>query len=117
MAYVVKAQQFVFSDNCKNAYLNITALEFDKGKQLIETEKVQNPNNVLPVLFENHIDFLRVIVGEQEKDYELFKDWKRQRIRDVRKGDKNSPYYLYSLANINLHYAFAEVQRLFSCFL
>lgn len=108
--YSVDAQHFIFSENCKNAYQKITTLEFEKGKQLLEAERKQNPTNVMPVLLENYFDFLRVIIGEQEQDYELFKDMKRQRFRAIRSGDKNSPYYLYALANLNLHYAFARIR-------
>lgn len=106
----VDAQHFIFSENCKNAYLNITALEFEKGKQFLATEKIQDPNNAMPVLLENYVDFLRVIIGEQEQDYELFKDLKRKRFRAIRSADKDSPYYLYALANLNLHYAFARIR-------
>jgi len=108
--FTVDAQHFVFSENCKNAYENITALEFEKGKQFIETEKNQDPTNALPVLLENYVDFLRVIIGEQKQDYELFKDLKRERFRVIRSSDKNSPYYLFSLANLNLQYAFARLR-------
>ncbi len=106
----VDAQHFAFSKNCKNAYLNFTALEFEKGKQFLEVERIHNPDNVMPVLLKNYFDFLKVIIGEQVQDYELFKDFKRKRFRAIRSADKNSPYYLYALANLNLHYAFARIR-------
>lgn len=106
----VDAQHFVFSENCKNAYLAITALEFDKAKQLIKAEKNNDPLNSLVILLENHLDFLHLIIGEQKQDYESFKDSKRERFKAVRSSDKDSPYYLYTLANLNLHYAFARLR-------
>ena len=109
-SFSVKAQYFDFSEDCKNAYLNISALEFDKGMALIDKERNQNPGNVLPILYLNYLDFLKVVIGEQENDYDEFRDTKRKRLRLIRTGDKDSPYYLYSLANLNLQYAFARLR-------
>lgn len=106
----VNAQDLIFSENCKQAYLDISALEFDKATQILEREKKQHPQNYLPVLYENYLEFLKVVIGEREEEYDAFRDKKRQRIRDIRDADDESPYYLYALANLNLHFAFAHLR-------
>lgn len=107
--FQVKAQFFEFSDNCKNAYINFSALEFNKGYEYLKVEKKENPNNILPVLYENYMDFLQIIIGEQKQDFEKFKSLKKTRIRNLKSGDSNSPYYLYSLANLHLQYALINI--------
>lgn len=102
------AQSFEFNANCKLAYEAIIKLDFESGKKLINHERSVNPSNQISIVLENYIDFLSTIVGEEEKDFEAFKDKKRSRIKQLKRGDKNSPYYNYSLAHVYLQLAFAR---------
>lgn len=102
------AQNFEFNSNCKLAYEAIIKLDFEGGKKLIDYEKSINPSNQISIVLENYIDFLTTIIGEEEKDFEAFKDKKRNRIKQLKKGDEDSPYYYYSLAHVYLQLAFAR---------
>ena len=60
---------FDWNTNCQQAYAEIIHLKFRHGKDLIEQEKIENPQNKLPFLLENYIDFLTIQIGEEEKDF------------------------------------------------
>jgi hypothetical protein len=107
---IVLAQKFEFTDNCKKAYNEIISLEFSNGKKILNLEKKTNPDNLLPILYDSYIDFLEAILGEEKSKLELFKDQKRKRIRAIKSGDRKSPYYRYTLANLYLHHAFARLK-------
>jgi hypothetical protein len=104
------AQKFEFTDNCLNAYNEIISLEFFRGKEILKKERKNNPNNLLPILYDSYIDFLEVILGEEKSKLELFKNQKRKRIKAIKSGDRKSPYYRYTLANLYLHHAFSRLK-------
>ncbi|MBI9036664.1 MAG: tetratricopeptide repeat protein [Bacteroidales bacterium] len=101
--------QYDFNKNCKGAYIATINLKFKQAEKAIKIEKNSNPSNLIPYLIENYIDFLTVVIGEQESDFEKLKENKSSRIRFLEKGDKSSPYYRFCLAEIYLQSAFAKL--------
>ena len=97
----VKAN-FVFNANSEAAYQAIFDLRFNDARKYIRDEKVINPQNGIPVLLENYIDFLFLLTSENKIEYEKFKSKKSDRIDLIKKNDQNSPYYLFAQAEIYL---------------
>ena len=97
-----------FNANCQKAFCEIMNLRFDKGKQLIELEKKIRPTNDIPYFIENYIDFLSVMIGNEEDIFLKMKSAKDNRIERLEHGEKNSPYYKYCLAEVELQYAFCS---------
>jgi len=97
-----------FNQNCQNAYAAITSLKFSEGEKLLRQEKSIHPNNNIPYLLENYIYFFTVFIGEKEKDFEELDDIKDDIIDRLKDGDKSSPYYRYSLAQVYLQWAFVR---------
>ena len=56
--------------NIQLAYSQIINLNFDDAIDILENEKIQNPNNAFVILNENYIDFLKIIIGEDKLYYE-----------------------------------------------
>jgi len=104
--------QFIydFNKNCREAYTAIIGLKFDEGSKLIESEKQRNPNNNIPYLLENYIYFLTVFIGEENDTFKEFDKKKNAIITRLNQGDKTSPYYQYSLAQVNLQWAVARTK-------
>lgn len=96
---------FEWNENCQKAYTEITHLKFENGKDLLEIEKQQNPQNLLPYFIENYIDFLTIQIGEEQSDFNRLKKNKNNRINILEKGDEESPWFLYSQAEVHLHWA------------
>lgn len=107
-AVSANAQNVEFNANYKLAYEAIIKLDFESGKKIIQQEKSLEPSNKIYNLLENYIDFLSTVIGEDEQDFEVLKSNKRKRIRELKKADKNSPYYNYSLAHVYMQLAFAR---------
>lgn len=99
---LVKAD-FVFNDNCMKAYNSIINLKLQEGQVLLNAERKANPSNKIPILLENYIDFFKVLTTETKESFEKFKTNKSNRVDEIEDDNqKNSPWYLYSIAEINL---------------
>jgi hypothetical protein len=94
---------FAFNDNCIKAYQSIISLKLNEGQALLNAEKKINPNNNITTLLENYIDFFKVLTSETNASFEYFKNKKASNIAKLESdAQKNSPWYLYSIAEINL---------------
>ncbi len=102
--------QYYFSENCKIAYENITQLKLDAGKEILDLEKSQHPDNLYPYMLENYCDYLYLLITEEEDAYDVLKENKSKRIEKLEQGDKSSPYYRYSLATVNIQWAMIRMK-------
>ena len=71
---------FEWNENCQKAYTKIIHLKFKHGKDFLEIEKQQNPQNRLPYFIENYIDFLTIQIGEEQIDFNRLKENKNNRL-------------------------------------
>ena len=95
--------------NCTQAFQHILLLKLDSAKMEIEKEKEQHPENRIPFLLSNYVDILSIILHEDEEAFHQYKDLKKKRLEEWRKGPENSPWYLSGQAQIKLQWAFARV--------
>ncbi len=101
---------FEMNENMQNSYAHIIRLEFDAAKNNIAVEQATNSDNGFIQLHQNYIDFLTIFIGE---DYVFFENSEKQkeiRIALLKNNNKDSPYYLYSQAEIHLQWAFARLK-------
>lgn len=101
---------FTFNDNCKQAYTDMMCLRFAKAGDRMLTEKKVNPHNQVPYIIENYIDFLKVLIGEEEKDFITLKNNKEPRLQALAMEGKDSPWFLYSQSLIYLQSGFARIK-------
>jgi len=101
---------FVYNNECKTAYSEIINLQFSKAGQRLKAEHTNNPSNQIPYLLENYIDFLTVIIGEEENDFKRLKVNLEPRLQQIASDDKKSAWFLYSQAVIYLQSGFARVK-------
>ncbi len=102
--------QFEFNSNCKAAHEAIVGLQFKKAKQLLAQERKANAKNLIPNYLENYIDFLSLIISEEKLRFDVLKANKAKRLDLLEKGDKTSPFYLLTQAEINLQWAFVRIK-------
>ncbi|HET8829460.1 MAG TPA: tetratricopeptide repeat protein [Pelobium sp.] len=95
---------FDFNSNCVNAYNAIFDLRIKDAEVLIKREKAQNPQNAIPVLLDNYIDFFTLLSSENKADYERLKGRRDSRLSYLSKQDRNSPYYLFAQAEVLLQW-------------
>jgi len=77
---------------------------------MMNTEKKLNPDNQVPFIIENYIDFLKVMIGEEEKDFVHLKSNRDQRLQKIAASGKDSPWYLYSQSLIYLQSGVARIK-------
>lgn len=96
---------FDFNPNCTKAYQLIMQLRVSEAKTLIAKEKQQNPDNGIPILLDNYIDYFTILTSESKADYDKLKKNKSIRLNLLDNQDENSPYYLFAQAEIHLQWA------------
>lgn len=96
---------FDFNTNCINAYKNILSLKLNLAQLQINAEKRKNPDNAIPYLLDNYLDYFTFFVNGTEADFEKLKANKSFRLSRIEKEDPRSPYYLYAQAEINMQNA------------
>jgi len=101
---------FQMNERMQQSYAYIINLKFEAANQLLILEQKENSDNAIVVLQHNYIDFLTIIIGEEEEFFEIAKDKKSDRIDVIRQGDEKSPYYLYAQAEVHLQWAFARLK-------
>ena len=101
---------FQFNKNIQDCYLHIIDLEFDQAKEILAKEQVINSYNGLILLQENYIDFLTVLIGEDQEYFKQKSRSKKERLDKLKMKDKSSPYYLYCQAEIHLQWAFSRLK-------
>lgn len=104
------AQTFDFNANCRKAYEAIIALRINEGTQLLAAEKKANSNNLIVPYLENYVDFLNLYTNDTHQQYDALKDNKSKRLSVLEAGDKASPYYLYTQAEVNVQWAVMSIK-------
>lgn len=104
------AQNFENTSNCKLAYQNIYKLKINEGLQWVVKEKKENPTNYLIYFIENHADFLKLNINDNIQLFNEIKPKVELRLEKLKAGNINSPYYLYTQADIHLQWALCRIK-------
>jgi tetratricopeptide (TPR) repeat protein len=94
--------QYDFNTNCKEAYQSILSLRFTEASKLLKVEKIIHPTNLIPVYLDNYIDFFTVFIGEEPSVYAKSCKDQEVRLSILKKGNMDSPYYRYCIANMRI---------------
>lgn len=105
-----RAESFNFNTDCRKAYNAIIALRLNEGQQLLHQEQKKNPDNLIPVYLENYIDFLTVYTSDSREAYSKLHGNKDLRMEMLKQGDSNSPWYLFTAAEINMQWATMSIR-------
>jgi hypothetical protein len=101
---------FEFSPDCKQAYNEIMQLQIGKGYRSIETAQKNNPQNLIPTYLSSYIDFFTLFLNENPQEYAQKKDVFDERAALMQKGNKNSPWYLYTQSVLYLQKAAVAIK-------
>ncbi len=95
---------FDFNENCKSAYNLLFEFKFNAAKQKIQLEKQKNPQNGIILLLENYADYLHLLKVESKSEFDRLEKNKNIRLSALQNQDKQSPYYLFTQAEINFQW-------------
>jgi tetratricopeptide (TPR) repeat protein len=101
---------FNFDTNCVDAYKAILSLRMSEAKLLLQKERQQNPQNGIIILLDNYVDYFSLLASENKTDYEKLSGNKPARLSALEDNDKNSPFYLFSQAEVYLQWSFLKAK-------
>ena len=107
---LLAGKYFHFTPLLIDAYEDVIALRLDDATRKIEYEKKEAPDNVLTYHIENYIGFFTVFLGERKEDYSNYLQNKEIRLKRIRAGDSNDPYFQFSQAEILLQTALLRLK-------
>lgn len=107
---VIAQKHYDLNNNCRRAYEEIMKLKLTSGQELLDLEKKQNPNNLLPYFFENYIDFFVLFFDEDPAAYKARKDNADRRIDMIDEGPDSSGFKLYCKSVINMQWAIIKIK-------
>lgn len=102
--------KYEFTKTCQLAYYQMLSLHFSEGKKLLEQEKQRNPDNLMPYFVENYADFFTLAINEEKSELNRLSPGRNFRLTQLQKGPADSPWYLYTQAEINLQWAFVNLK-------
>jgi hypothetical protein len=101
---------FEYSATARETYQLIFSLRFDQARSKLVTLRITEPENLISHSLANYMDCLSIFIGEQSDTYEKLRQNKEIRLAAIRNGDRQSPYYLYTQADIHLQWAITRVK-------
>ena len=104
------AQGFDFNANCRKAYNTLISLKLNEGNTLLKEEERKNPENLIAVYLDNYFDFLTVYTSDERKLYDRLKKNEDLRLAMLSEGDQNTPYYLFTMSEVNLQWAALDIK-------
>ncbi len=104
------ALRYDFNAECTAAYETILELRLAEGRAQLKAIQQRDPDNLVAVWLEDYADFFEVYIDEDPKAFARLEKQYGARLDRLRDGPKDSPYYLYTQANIMLHWALARLK-------
>jgi len=101
---------FDFNPDCRKAYEAIVQLRLDEGSRLLEAEKKNDADNLIPVLLDNYIDFFKLFFNEDPALYQAAKGRLDQRLARLSAGPESSPFYLFARSIIHFQWAAIRIK-------
>ncbi len=95
---------FEFTPLAKQAYTKAMSLRLVEANNLIQQMHASEPDNLVRYYIENYVDCLQVFISENRNEYDKLDNHVKERIKQMKKGDETSPYYLFCIAQTRLLY-------------
>lgn len=101
---------FDFHTQARLAYQQIFELRLEQAQQSIEAIKQKEPNNDIVYHLEDYVDFMKLYCSEDPRLFKQLTARKDDRLQQLAKGDPASPYFLYTQAEVYLHWALLSIR-------
>jgi hypothetical protein len=108
--WVQAGKYFGFNEVARDAYNDIISLRLDAGRDKVALLRQSEPDNLVPLFLDNYVDFLTVLLRDDEAEYRRLSKQMSSRLVQIARGDRRSPYYLYTQAEIRLQWAVAHAR-------
>lgn len=107
---VFASGNFDFNPACLKAYNHLMALQNEEANTILQSERLQHPQNLIPVTIADYGDCLYLLFNGDPSDFAALAPNEHKRIALLEEGDPKSPWYRFSKANIYLHWALIHLR-------
>ncbi|HSZ25094.1 MAG TPA: hypothetical protein VK766_05225, partial [Cytophagaceae bacterium] len=94
----------------ESAYIDFLNLKIAKGQTLINQDLTETPENGISIFIANYADVIKIFLSEDIKLYKFLSQNEEIRIKKIQSLEKESPYYLFTQAEIRLQWAFVKLK-------
>ncbi len=102
--------QFNFSPDLENIYNDLLKLKVKPAQSDLKDILKNNPKNGIAIYLDNYADVINLLVTEDKEVYDQIIKNEYNRIKEIKQLDKNSPYYLFTQAEIKLQWAVVKLK-------
>lgn len=99
-----------FSPLSIETYQLVTSLRFSEAYENLKLLRQKDPKNLTSVYIEDYIDFLALVISEDQSLYNKLYRNKEIRLNKLKNGSVNSPYYYYFQAEVYLHWGAIQIK-------
>lgn len=101
---------YEINEDIHKAYELAENLQLEQAREFCEEIKSDQPGNLMIYHVENYIDFYHCFITEEDQVYNQVQRNKEDRLNQLAKGDKNSPYFRFSQAEVILQWALVDLK-------
>ena len=109
--YKVNAARYEFTPLATRAYKSVISLRFGDAYKDLAQMRLTEPDNLLYYYISDYIDVTKVFVNEDKEEFKKLEKNKASRLEALATGPKDSPYFLLTQAEVNIHWALARVKH------
>lgn len=102
------AKYFDFSPAAKDVYEKAVSLRLEEANHALDAMRRNEPGNLTAVYLENYLDFLTIFVNDDKAEYQRLAKNMEPRLDKIAQGPADSPWFLYTQADIRLQWAFTR---------
>lgn len=104
------ASRFEFTPLATKAYRNILALKLNEATANIVQMRLTDPENLMSYYLEDYVETIIIFLDEDKNTFKKYVPNKEKRLQKLATGPQDSPYYLYTQAEISLHWSIARLK-------
>lgn len=101
---------YTYTAGCASAYRHFMSLQLAEGRQILNLEQKNDPNNLLATYLADYDDCLLLLINCNPADYEARSTAMSRRLSQLGSGSTQSPWYLFCLSGAYLHRAIVNIR-------
>jgi tetratricopeptide (TPR) repeat protein len=105
-----EALRYEFTPLATRAYKSVISLRFGDAYKDLAQMRLTEPDNLMYYYISDYIDAIKSFIDEDKVQFKKLEKNKSKRLEELAKGPQDSPYYLFTQAEINVHWALARVK-------
>jgi len=101
---------FSFNAPAVDLYQKIVSLRLVEARAGLDAYKRNEPDNLIPLFLENYYDFIVVFTNDNKAEFNRLVKNMEPRLAKIARGDPQSPYFLYTQAEIHLQWSLLHLR-------